>query len=103
MNGMLSSGAWKIGTIMGIPIRVHFTWFVVFGLITWSLSTFYFPEAAPDLPTVSYWIKGALAALLLFVSVVFPENIGKSNADRLKRNSFFSSISHNVIRLFVLI
>ncbi len=73
MNGMLSSGAWKIATIMGIPIRVHFTWFLVFGLITWSLSTFYFPKAAPDLPTVSYWIKGALAALLLFVSVVFHE------------------------------
>lgn len=73
MNRMLSSGAWKIGTIMGIPIRVHFTWFIVFGLITWSLSTFYFPEAAPDLPAVSYWIKGALAALLLFVSVAFHE------------------------------
>ena len=73
MNGMLSSGAWKIGTIMGIPIRVHFTWFIVFGLITWSLSTFYFPKAAPDLPAVSYWIKGALAALLLFASVAFHE------------------------------
>jgi Zn-dependent protease len=73
MNGILSSGAWKIGTIMGIPIRVHFTWFIVFGLITWSLSTFYFPEAAPDLPAVSYWIKGALAALLLFASVAFHE------------------------------
>jgi Zn-dependent protease len=73
MNGILSSGAWKIGTIMGIPIRVHFTWFIVFGLITWSLSTFYFPEAAQDLPAVSYWIKGALAALLLFASVAFHE------------------------------
>jgi len=73
MNGMLSSGAWKIGTIMGIPLRVHFTWFVLFGLITWSLSTFYFPEAAPDLPAVSYWSKGALAALLLFASVAFHE------------------------------
>lgn len=72
MNGLIQ-GAWKIGTIMGIPIRVHFTWFIVFGLITWSLSTFYFPKAAPDLPAVSYWIKGALAALLLFVSVAFHE------------------------------
>jgi Zn-dependent protease len=73
MNGTLSQGAWKIGTIMGIPIRVHFSWFIIFGLITWSLSTFYFPQAAPDLPAASYWIKGALAALLLFASVGFHE------------------------------
>lgn len=58
---------------MGIPIRVHFSWFIIFGLITWSLSTFYFPQAAPDLPAASYWIKGALAAFLLFASVGFHE------------------------------
>lgn len=72
MDGSLQ-GAWQIGRIMGIPIRVHFTWFIVFGLITWSLSTFYFPQAAPDLPAASYWVKGALAALLLFASVAFHE------------------------------
>jgi Zn-dependent protease len=73
MNAGTLQGAWKIATIMGIPIRVHFSWLIVFGLITWSLSTFYFPEAAPDLPTASYWIKGVLAALLLFASVTFHE------------------------------
>ncbi|MEK6699643.1 MAG: site-2 protease family protein [Nitrospirota bacterium] len=73
MNGTLSQGSWRIGTIMGIPIRVHFSWFIIFGLITWSLSTFYFPQAAPDLPAASYWVKGVLAALLLFASVGFHE------------------------------
>jgi Zn-dependent protease/CBS domain-containing protein len=73
MNGTLSQGAWKIGTIMGIPIKVHFSWFIIFGLITWSLSTFYFPHAAPDLPAASYWVKGGLAAFLLFASVGFHE------------------------------
>jgi Zn-dependent protease/CBS domain-containing protein len=73
MNGTLFQGAWKIGRIMGIPIRMHFSWLIVFGLITWSLSTYYFPSAAPNLPAVSYWIKGALAALLLFASVIFHE------------------------------
>ena len=66
-------GTWKIGTIMGIPIRIHFSWLIVFGLITWSLSTFYFPKAAPDLPIASYWTKGVLAAFLIFASVVFHE------------------------------
>ncbi len=73
MNGTLFKGTWKVATIMGIPMRVHFSWFIVFGLITWSLSTRYFPRAAPDLPAASYWIKGTLAALLLFASVVFHE------------------------------
>ncbi len=72
MNG-LSQGSWKIGTIIGIPIRVHYSWLLVFGLIVWSLSTYYFPEAAPDLPVASYWIKGILAAFLLFASVAFHE------------------------------
>lgn len=73
MNAPLQTGSLKITTVMGIPIRVHFSWLVIFGLITWSLSTFYFPKAAPQLPAVSYWINGAVAALLLFVSVAFHE------------------------------
>ncbi len=52
---------------------IHFSWLIVFGLITWSLSTFYFPHVAPDLPVASYWMKGVLAALLLFASVAFHE------------------------------
>jgi len=72
-NMALQQGAWKIGSVMGIPIRLHFSWFIIFGLITWSLSSYYFPEAAPDLPLISYWFKGALAAALLFASVAFHE------------------------------
>lgn len=73
MNRRFFQGAWHFATVMGIPIRVHFSWLLVFGLITWSLSTFYFPQAAPDLPAASYWIRGTLAALLLFASVAFHE------------------------------
>lgn len=73
MNNTLAQGTWKVATIMGIPIRLHFSWFIVFGLITWSLSTHYFPKAAPELPVASYWIKGILASLLLFASVAFHE------------------------------
>lgn len=93
MNGLFQ-GSWKIGTIMGIPIRVHFSWLIVFGLITWSLSTFYFPKAAPDLPATSYWIKGALAALFLFGSVAFHELAHSFVAKRYK-------ISIESITLFI--
>lgn len=73
MNRGLFQGAWKIGAVMGIPIRLHFSWFIIFGLISWSLSSYYFPEVAPDLPIASYWLKGVLASLLLFASVAFHE------------------------------
>jgi Zn-dependent protease len=94
MNSALFQGAWKIGKIMGIPIRMHFSWLIIFGLITWSLSTYYFPQAAPDLPTASYWIKGTLAALLLFASVTFHELAHSFVAQRYK-------ISIESITLFI--
>lgn len=73
MNDTLSHGALKIATVMGIPIKVHFSWLIIFGLITWSLSTLYFPQAAPRLPAFSYLTGGLAAAMLLFVSVVLHE------------------------------
>ncbi len=73
METFLSSGSLKIATVLGIPIKVHFSWLIVFGLISWSLSTFYFPEAVPELPALSYWIIGVVGSLLLFLSVVFHE------------------------------
>lgn len=73
MEGFLRTGSLKIATVLGIPIKVHFSWLIVFGLISWSLSTYYFPEAVPELPATSYWITGIIGSLLLFLSVVFHE------------------------------
>lgn len=73
MESFLRSGSLKIATVLGIPIKVHFSWLIVFGLISWSLSTFYFPEAVPELPARLYWITGIIASLTLFLSVVLHE------------------------------
>ncbi len=73
MNRDALKGAWKVATVMGIPIRVHFSWLIIFGLLTWLLSSRYFPQVTPNLPFVSYWVSGILAALLLFASVAFHE------------------------------
>lgn len=73
MNSTLDHGSWKIVTVMGIPIKVHFSWLIIFGLITWSLSTLYFPQAAPKLPALSYWAGGLAGSTLLFVSVALHE------------------------------
>jgi len=66
-------GSLKIATVMKIPIKIHFSWLIVFGLLTWSLSSYYFPEAAPGLSDVSYWFIGSIAAIMLFVSVALHE------------------------------
>lgn len=73
MSPPLEHGSLRIATIMGIPVRVHFSWLIIFGLITWSLSTFYFPKVAPELPRLSYWTVSIIASLLLFISVALHE------------------------------
>src|SRR4030043_616198 len=85
MNSASLKGSWKVGTIIGIPIRVHFSWLIVFGLIPWSLSSRYFPMAAPDLPVASYWINVVLAAFFLFASFAFHELAHSYVAQKYKR------------------
>lgn len=59
--------------VAGIPVRIHPSWLVIFGLIAWSLSVGYFPHVLPGVPAAAYWVQGLVAALLLFVSVFLHE------------------------------
>jgi Zn-dependent protease/CBS domain-containing protein len=68
-----SPGSIQVARVLGIPVYVHFSWFIVFGLIAWTLATGYFPQQYPNLPVTSYWAKGLLASLLFFVSVLLHE------------------------------
>lgn len=64
---------WKIGRVLGIPIHVHASWFVVFLFVTWNLATGYLPETLPGLSAPRYWGMGGIASLLLFLSVLLHE------------------------------
>lgn len=68
MNGSL-----KITTIWGIPVSLHFSWFLIFILVTWSLATGYFPQEYPALSLTVYLILGAVTSLLFFGSVLAHE------------------------------
>ncbi|MGH7263927.1 MAG: site-2 protease family protein [Candidatus Rokuibacteriota bacterium] len=59
--------------VVGIPVRVHVSWLVIYGLLAWSLSVGYFPQVMPDVPVLTHWVSGLVAALLLFVSVFLHE------------------------------
>lgn len=63
----------KLGRIWGIPIGLHLSWFLIFGLVTWSLALGYFPAEYPRLSTTAYWLLGAVTSLLFFGSVLVHE------------------------------
>jgi Zn-dependent protease/predicted transcriptional regulator len=65
--------AWRIGHLFGIPLRIHVSWLIVFGLVSWSLAAGYFPAQLPDLPVWSYWAKAIIAAAMFFASVILHE------------------------------
>jgi Zn-dependent protease len=62
-----------LGRILGIPIGLDTSWFLVFILVTWTLATSYFPGEFTNWPKAQYWIVGAVTAILFFASVVLHE------------------------------
>ena len=62
-----------IGRVWGIPLYLHFSWFIIFVMITWSLASGYFPMEFPDMGLVLNWVLGALTSLLFAVSVLLHE------------------------------
>ena len=63
----------RLGRIAGVDIGVHYSWFVILVLVSWSLAVGYLPQRSPDWATGTYWATGVLAALLLFASVLIHE------------------------------
>lgn len=66
-------GSLRIGKIAGIEIDIHYSWLIIFVLLTTSLAVSWFPTSAPSRSTLAYWIAGGVAAVLLFVSVLLHE------------------------------
>lgn len=66
-------GATKLFRIFGIDVQLHFSWWFVFVLLAWNLSTFFFPQYFPGLENKTYWVMGIVSVVLLFVSVLLHE------------------------------
>ena len=58
--------ALNLGKVFGIQLRLHYTWFVIFIFLTFSL-------VAPDWTGWLYWVMGIVTSLLFFASVVAHE------------------------------
>lgn len=66
-------GSIRLGKIRGIEISIHYTWVVVFALLTYSLAVGVFPAWYPGWTAGTYWTVGVIASLLLFGSVLAHE------------------------------
>jgi Zn-dependent protease/predicted transcriptional regulator len=69
---MTPSSGFRVGRILGIPVYLHSSWFLVFALITYSLAT-QFTQQHPTWSPAQHWALGLITSILFFASVVFHE------------------------------
>ncbi|MFC2025417.1 site-2 protease family protein [Chloroflexota bacterium] len=78
--------AFNLGKLFGIQFRLHFTWFVIFLLVTALL-------VYPNYLQWLYWIIGIVTSLLFFASVVAHELahslVGRANGIPIKSITLF--------------
>lgn len=65
--------AFSLGKVEDIEVKIHYSWFLVFSLVVWSLAQFYFPANYPGWTSTVYWLSASVAAFFLFASVLFHE------------------------------
>ena len=66
-------GSLRVARVAGLSIEVHFSWLLIFALLTASLAMDWLPAAVPGRPVAMYWLVGAATSFLLFVSVTLHE------------------------------
>jgi Zn-dependent protease/CBS domain-containing protein len=66
-------GTIVIGRILGIDIKIHFSWVLIFLLVAWSLANTQFRTEYPEWSANVRWGMGILGSILLFSSVLFHE------------------------------
>lgn len=66
-------GTIRIGRVMGIPIGVHFSWFIPLALVLGVLATRFYPEVLPRDGAWVHWGLAVLTGLLFFACIVLHE------------------------------
>ena len=65
--------SFNLGKIMGIPIGIHYSWLIIFFLITATFGQYFFPWLYPDWSTPVYWIVALCTSFLFFASLIAHE------------------------------
>lgn len=83
----------RIGKLLGVPVKLHFTLILGVLLIAWTLTVGYLPQEYPGLSSTTYWLIGVISAVTLFASVLLHElahsYIAKKNGLPVRRIILF--------------
>lgn len=63
----------RLGSIFGVEIRIDYSWFIIFFLILWTLTSGVFPATYPGLSTGAHIGMGFAATVLFFASLLAHE------------------------------
>lgn len=63
----------RIGRLLGVPVKLHYTLILGVLLIAWTLAVGYLPSEYPGLSSAMYWLIGVIGASVLFASVLVHE------------------------------
>ena len=79
---------------LGYTVIIHWSWLIAVTLITWSLSTGYYPGIWTDHPHTLYWASGLFSTFALFFSILLHEcaHAGVATAHGIKINDIMLHI-----------
>ena len=63
----------SLGKILGIPINLDYSWFLILALITWILAQSYFPQEFKNWSQFAYWFVGLITSSIFFLSILLHE------------------------------
>jgi Zn-dependent protease len=66
-------GGIRIGKAFGISLRLHYSWFFIFVLVTFALAGVYFPDTYPAWSLSARIAAGLITSVLFFASVLVHE------------------------------
>jgi Zn-dependent protease len=69
----VSRSGFQLFRVVGIQIRIDYSWFIIFFLVVFSFSAGYLPERHPGASPAAYWLAGAAATVLFFFSILLHE------------------------------
>jgi len=79
-------GAFNLGKVFGIQLRLHYSWFIIFALLAFAL-------VAPHWSSGFWWGIGIITCLLFFASVIAHELahslVGRANGIPIKSITLF--------------
>jgi Zn-dependent protease len=63
----------RVGTLVGIPIRLNWSLLAIFSLVSWGLAVSAYPELAPGYRSGEYWAAAVITGILFFTSLLAHE------------------------------